>query len=299
ISWVRAINIKLRYPISFKKFIHLNLGVKFRFFYVFLRKFYVDIMIKKLLSIFLFLTSFWSFAQLDDFSLQVDVTHQTCLGNGVLTFTVTDTTPGTNMDYTIYLLPDTTNPVATITTSTLTGLVSGTYLVVATQSLGGSSGTQQEEVTIDNLIVPLTYVANSSIICPNDGIITVNITSGNAVSYEIFSGPTTFPPQASNVFTNLSGGVYLIRVYNDCGEAVVQSHTIVYTPLPALTLLGAGANTELTSCTTNTTMTNVVLQGSLSSAPAQVQYTVYPPDGSAPIIVNGVANDLIFGHEIP
>src|SRR5690606_17143420 len=155
------------------------------------------------------------------------------------------------------------------------------------------------EVTIDNLILPLTYIAESNIVCPNDGIITVNVTSGNAVSYEIVSGPVTVAPQTSNVFTNLTGGVYLIRVYNDCGEAVVQSHTIVYTPLPALTLLGAGANTELTSCTTNTTMTNVVLQGSLSSAPAQVQYTVYPPDGSAPIIVNGVANDLIFGHEIP
>src|SRR5690606_11819369 len=138
-------------------------------------------MIKNLLSTLFFLCSFWSFAQLDSFSLQVDVTHQTCYGNGVLTFTVTNTTPGPNMDYAIYLLPDTTNPVATITTSTLTGLVSGTYLIVATQSLGGSSGTQQEEVTIDNLIVPLTYVANSIITCPNDGVITVNVTSGNEI----------------------------------------------------------------------------------------------------------------------
>ena len=256
-------------------------------------------MIKNLLSTLLFLSSFWSFAQLSDFTLQVDVTHQTCLGNGVLTFTVTDTTPGANMDYTIYLLPDTTNPVAAITTTTLTGLVSGTYLVVATQSLGGSSGTQQQEVTINNLIVPLTYVANSTIICPNDGTITVNVTSGNAVSYEIFSGPVTFPPQASNVFTNLTGGVYLIRVYNDCGEAVVQSHTIVYTPLPAITLGGAGAETNITSCTTDTTFTTVGLNGSQNSFPVQVQYTVYPPDGSAPIIVNGVGNNSSFGHEIP
>lgn len=256
-------------------------------------------MIKKILSIAFFLSSMLSFAQLSDFSLQVDVTHQTCLGNGVLTFTVIDTTPGANMDYTIYLLPDTTTPVATITANTLTGLVAGTYLVVATQSLGGDSATQQQQVTIDNLILPLTYIAESNIVCPNDGIITVNVTSGNAVSYEIVSGPVTVAPQTSNVFTNLSGGVYLIRVYNDCGEAVVQSHTIVYTPLPALTLLGAGAQTELTSCTTNTTTTIVTLDGSPNSAPVQVQYTVYPPDGSAPITINETANSLGFGHEIP
>src|SRR5690606_455661 len=121
----------------------------------------------------------------------------------------------------------------------------------------------------------------------------------NAVSYEIFSGPVTFPPQASNVFTNLTGGVYLIRVYNDCGEAVVQSHTIVYTPLPAITLGGAGAETNITSCTTDTTFTTVGLNGSSNSFPVQVQYTVYPPDGSAPIIVNGIGDNPFFGHEIP
>src|SRR5690606_10118271 len=169
------------------------------FFYVFLIKFYVDIMIKKLLSALLFLCSFSIFAQLDDFSLQVGVTPQTCYGNGVLTFTVTNTTHGAYMDYTNYLFLDTTVPIATITATTLTGLLAGDYLIVATQSLGGSTGVQQEQVTIANLIVPLTYVANSSIICPNDGTITVNVTSGNAVSYEIFSGPVTFPLQASNV----------------------------------------------------------------------------------------------------
>src|SRR5690606_28139219 len=33
--------------------------------------------------------------------------------------------------------------------------------------------------------------------------------------------------------------------------------------------------------------------------PVQVQYTVYPPDGSAPIIVNGIGDTPFFGHEIP
>lgn len=256
-------------------------------------------MIKNLLSTLFFLSSFWTFAQLDSFSLQVDVTPQTCYGNGMLSFTVTDTTPGANIDYTIYLLPDTVNPVATITTNTLTGLVAGDYLIVATQSLGGSTGTQQTQVTIDNLIVPLTYVANSLIVCPNDGVITVNVTSGNAVSFEIISGPTTFPPQSSNVFENLTAGTYQIRVYNDCGEAVVQSHTILYTPLSELTLGGATADTSIVSCASDTTTTNVQLLPAPLSYPMQVQYIVYPPDGSVPVIVNGVANSASFGHQIP
>lgn len=269
------------------------------FFYVFLIKFYVDIMIKKLLSALLFLCSFSIFAQLDDFSLQVGVTPQTCYGNGVLTFTVTNTTPGANMDYTIYLFPDTTVPIATITATTLTGLLAGDYLIVATQSLGGSTGVQQEQVTIANLIVPLTYVANSSIICPNDGTITVNVTSGNAVSYEIFSGPVTFPLQASNVFTNLPGGTYQIRVYDACGEAVVQSHTLIYTPIAPITLLAAGAQTEIVACDPDTTLSMVTLGVPFGAFPLQVQYTIHPPDGSAPIVFNEVVNSSTFGHPIP
>ncbi|MFA7446182.1 MAG: gliding motility-associated C-terminal domain-containing protein [Flavobacteriaceae bacterium] len=257
-------------------------------------------MIKKLLSSVLFLCSFWSFAQLDDFTLQVDVIHQTCLGNGSLTFTVSDTQPGSTMDYAVYLLPNTTTPMANLTTNTLTGLVAGTYLVVATQSLGGGSGTQQQEVTIDNLIVPLTYVVQSNIVCPNDGVITVNVTSGNPASYEIFSGPVIVAPQASNTFENLSGGTYQIRVYDDCGEAVVQAHTIIYEPLPEITLLGALAQTDLISCTTNTTLTVVNVEASPDSLPFQVQYTIYPPDGSAPIVQNaGTVYSPAFGHEIP
>src|SRR5690606_33388196 len=74
---------------------------------------------------------------------------------------------------------------------------------------------------------PLAYTLSPvPDVCNLGGRITVNVTQGTAVGYEIIAGPVLVPLQTSNVFTGLPAGLYTIRVYDSCGEAVVQSHTL-------------------------------------------------------------------------
>jgi hypothetical protein len=176
------------------------------------------------LAFLFFLFSQFSFSQLSNFTLNVASTPETCLGNGALNFSVANTISGSNIDYSIYLLPNTTTPIAIITANSLTGLNEGNYRVVATQSLGANSGSQQQDIAILNQVQTLTYsITSTKVRCGNDGIINVNVSSGNPVSYQILTGPVVTPLQTSNVFSNLPVGVYQIRVFDNCGEAVVQT----------------------------------------------------------------------------
>ncbi|WP_157499238.1 T9SS type B sorting domain-containing protein [Flavobacterium beibuense] len=249
----------------------------------------ISLTVKRLLFMFsLLLFSMATFAQLPDFTLTVTPTAQTCLGNGVLGFSVSGVNPSANIDYTIYLLPDTATPVGITTSSTYNNLQAGDYMVVATQSLSGQSNTQTQNVTIDDETVELTYLFElADAICGNDGRITVNVTSGTAVSYEIFAGPVTRPLQVSNVFNNLPAGLYQVRVHDICGDAVVVSVQLVQLP-PGL-IIGEQTNFSpdpLPDCNT-ITISHVFgpPAGYALASPISFTYTLYPPGGGTPVIV--------------
>lgn len=252
----------------------------------------ISLTVKRLLFMFsLLLFSMATFAQLPDFTLTVTPTAQTCLGNGALGFSVSGVNPSANIDYTIYLLPDTTTPVGITTSSTYNNLQAGDYMVVATQSLSGQSNTQTQNVTIDDETVELTYLFElKNAICGNDGRITVNVTSGTAVSYEIFSGPVTRPLQVSNVFNNLPAGLYQVRVHDICGDAVVVS--VQLTQDTAGLTLGEIQDSfyqpVLPNC--NTITVNYGFgkpDGQVVAFPLSFTFTVYPPGGGTPTIVTG------------
>lgn len=180
--------------------------------------------------IFLFLVlGFYSQAQLSSFTLTVTKSDETCTANGILNFNVSGTVAGSTVNYSIYRLPNLTTPITVTSANSLTGLVAGNYRVVATQSLGANSASKQQDATIADLIVDLTYTLTGvDEVCVNDGSITVNVASGNAVSYEIFAGPIIRPLQTSNVFPNLTAGLYQVRVFDNCGEGVVRTFTLVH-----------------------------------------------------------------------
>lgn len=231
-------------------------------------------------------------ASLPNFTLTLTPTPQTCLGNGSIAFTVTGTNPAATMDYAVYLLPNTTTPVATVTTGGVAGLVAGNYLVVATQSLNGESNTSSANVTITSSVVPLQFtLAQTKVRCGNDGKITVTVTSGNAVSYQIMSGPVTVAPQPNPVFSNLPAGLYQVRVFDSCGEATVVSIQVgTAQPLVVIDLpqFNAGA---LVNCNTIAvthffgTLTNYEI-----FFPLTFQATVYPPEGASPVMVTTTVN---------
>lgn len=245
--------------------------------------------LKSLFSILLLFVFQAVAAALPDFTLTVTHNNETCAGNASLNFSVSGTDPSATITYTIYQLPNTTTPIATLSGNTLGGLTAGTYRVVATQTLGSESNTKQQDVTITSSIVPLTYqVFGQDAICGDDGKITVSVTQGIGVNYEIFSGPAIRPLQPSPVFDLLPPGNYQIRVFNNCGEGVVQNFTLGgHTAYFSINQVGSTLP-ELPSCTTITVGNSLsVPAGSIIAWPLQVEYTVYPPSGS-PIILNNV-----------
>lgn len=229
------------------------------------------------------------FAQLSNFIFQVNVTHETCLGNGSLNFVVNNATPGSTLTYSVYLLPNTTTPIAITSNSTLTGLNAGNYQVVAAQSLGASSGSQQQNVTIQNAIPNLNFsIVGTRPKCGNDGVLTVNVNSGNVASYQIISGPITTNTQTTNVFNNLPAGQYQIRVVDVCGNALIQTYTLLQ--------LNVGLNIDfgtvvpaLVNCNTIAVSNYMAaLSGSVVAYPLSIQYAVFPPGGGSPTVLNQI-----------
>ena len=224
--------------------------------------------------------------------LQVNATNETCTGNGVLTFNVSSETVGIPVFYSIYLLPNTTTPLFSTNLNSYGGLVSGNYLVVASQTENGITTSAQENVSILNQIDLLNYsITSQSVKCGNDGQITVNVTSGNPVSYQLLTGPVVTGLQTSNIFQNLVAGQYNIRVFDSCGEALVQ--TFILTALS--NSLNIGPPNIYGNANLSCDLINIyhILSPTINTQiffPLNVQITAYPPSGGSPIITNEVVN---------
>ncbi|MFP9116094.1 T9SS type B sorting domain-containing protein [Flavobacterium sp. RHBU_3] len=124
-------------------------------------------------------------------------------------------------------MPNTTSPLSIQSTTYLGGLSSGTYKVVAIQSLNSSQNTKEAQVTIQKNVVPFAFsVSSTNNSCLQGGNLTLSATSGNIASCEIISGPETRQLQTSTTFANLQSGVYNIRAYDDCGIAKVKTFSL-------------------------------------------------------------------------
>ncbi|MCP4051686.1 MAG: hypothetical protein GY739_01265, partial [Mesoflavibacter sp.] len=236
--------------------------------------------------IFFFLTHWSVIAQLPDFNLVVTATDETCSGNGALTMSVNNTAVGATITYSLFLLPDSTNPIAETTASSFNSLPSGDYIVVATQTLGSEENEQQQEITINNLTTTLDYDISHSTTsnCDEFGTITVNITSGNPVSYEVISGPETVAPQTSNVFTDLPQGTYIIRVYDDCDNALSKTYTMLL-DINDLIIGEVGLPIVYDNCDEADVEISIdAAEGTTIIYPLSVTLTLYPPDGSPEVV---------------
>ena len=254
-------------------------------------------------KLYVFLTllfiSHFAHAQLSNFTLTLTKIDETCTANGTLTFAVANTTSGATMLYSIYLLPNTTTPISVQSGTTISGLVAGNYSVVATQSLGNQSGTQQQNIIINNLINPLTYQLTSvNETCGNDGTILITVTGGTAVNYEIISGPMTRPLQTSNVFTGLTAGIYQIRVFDNCGQAIVRTYTLFQSDT---TLNVSLVSPSMATCNTANIGFNFspVLSSGVVRYPIQVVATVTPPSGPSTTYSQTLLSGSGFTQQIP
>ncbi len=236
-----------------------------------------------------------SFAQLEDFNLDVVATDETCDDNGMLTFNVTNATTGSDFLFTVFLQPDLINPIALVDTFSLSNLDSGTYTVIATQYFNGESNSQEAVVTINDFIEPLTYDINSvNQNCSIGGQIEIITTNGTAAEYEIISGPETRPLQTSNIFEELAPGTYNIRVFDICGQGVVTTYTLILQNATPIISMPAYEEVITTDCD-SVIITNTITypEGVAISYPLTVIYTIYPPNGIPEIIQTQVYNEGI------
>jgi hypothetical protein len=225
------------------------------------------------------------FAQLPAFTLEADATAQTCLGNGTLTFTVTGNTAGAALEYEVYLLPDTETPVTAVTVNTVSGLVAGEYQIIATQALNGQSNTASATATIGDEVIPFSYETElTHVQCGQDGSITIVVTSGTAVSYEIITGPQIRSLQTSPVFSDLPVGQYQVRAHNNCGDAYVITVQLLQTEPQFYISENFFPGGELNACGT-ITVGHTFSNNNLMVWPVAFEYKVYPPGGGAPVTV--------------
>lgn len=222
------------------------------------------------------------------FDLLLTKTDETCTGNGALQFTITNPQPGATFIFKIYKHPDLVNPIAVVSTNSFGGLQSGTYRVIAQQDSGGTLTTQFRDIEILSAIVPITFTLSGvNAFCGPDGQISVTITAGSASLYELLSGPVIRPPQPSPVFGAIPAGVYQIRVFDTCGEGFVQNFTLLSDSVVLNIGNGGVQGTQLPSCNTISVANPVsVLAPDAIPYPLQAEFTVFPPDGSTPVVVN-------------
>lgn len=222
------------------------------------------------------------------FTFTATPTDETCPDNGKITFTTTNADPNGSIVYSIYLLPNTAVPISTVTTNVATNLASGTYLVVARETVNNSFTTQQiTNIVILDKTVPFVFeVTSTNQACSSASNLTVVVKSGTAASYEILSGPVTFPAQTSPNFNNLPVGVYVIKATDICGRGRTQTYTVTINPV-GLTI-GAPVFTSISPPNCNFAVaTNTITpsEGTEIAYPLTVQFVLHPPTG-ADIIYN-------------
>ena len=241
------------------------------------------------------------------FSFSVTPTSETCAGNATLTFAASAVDTAGTIEYFVYKLPDTVVPYATVTSTNLSGLTGGDYLIIAKETINNVvTSQQQQNVTITSSVQPLQFtVISLNQTCATTSTITVNVTSGIALNYEIFFGPVLFPAQTSNTFSNLPVGVYKIRVFDACGIGVVSTFNVLLNPTGLTITNPVFSSTNPASCnTTVATQTITPNTGTVISYPLTIQYVIHPPGGAPDIIYNqvinsGNASSLIISQLIP
>jgi len=237
-----------------------------------------------ILLIFLFFNRSVAYA----FTFYAVPSAETCAGNGSISFVSSNTDPNGTIIYFVYKLPNVSTPYATVSGSIINNVSAGTYKIIARETVGNTITEQVTQVIVTSNIIPLKYsVLSLNQACSNTSNISVITITGTPVSYEIFSGPMLFPLQSSNTFNGLVIGVYKIRVYNACGIGVVKTFTV--TQNTAGILIGPPVITDTNPASCNfSTITNTLsaTSGTVLGYPLVITYTIHPPGGGAPIIIN-------------
>ncbi|MBC7523500.1 MAG: T9SS type B sorting domain-containing protein [Flavobacterium sp.] len=263
----------------------------------------------KSLLLFLFFSTV-GFCQLNDFSIQTTITNQGCSNSGKIKTEIQNGTLSASNVYKIFKLPNIIIPIQGSNTSEpqfiATGLEAGDYKVVVTQTLGNATLSKETSVTILNQIVDLTYslLKDDSSTCNQTGSIVVNVLTGNADTYFLYQNNQLVVTQTTNEFTNLSAGIYLVRIKDICGNIVPQVYNLILTP--SSLSISNSSNPTFTSSCNNITVSNTITPsiGTNLAYPLTVIYTVHLPNNvpaiiSSQIFTTGSSDLLNLSKDFP
>ncbi|WP_290847135.1 T9SS type B sorting domain-containing protein [Flavobacterium sp.] len=218
--------------------------------------------------------------------LIVTTVDEYCDGGGIIQCQLQGATPGSTIEFRIYLLPNTNTSISVLTPANNQLTVdAGNYRIVATETIGGITNTLPfQDVTIANQIQPMDFVISHTDEHCDDGTMTISVTSGFATQYALFSGPVTAAPQATPFFGNLPDGLYVVHAIDACGNVKAHSYTVPHNDV-AFTVGTMGFVPQLPACNQIMLTHPIAVVPDPNDAllfPLTFVYTIYPPNNGAP-----------------
>lgn len=171
-----------------------------------------------------------------------------------------------------------------LTTSSITGLTSGTYSVVVTDSLGCSQ-TQTGVVTDVNVLGFGAFTATQPTCFSSDGVLTLQITGGTApYYYSASTGNVQIQYGQTWSISGLSAGYYSISVTDSAFCNIVVGTTL-------LTPLGM-ASVTISSQGSTCSSTDGSITVSVAGGVSPYTYTLIYPNGNTLNIINSQTSQL-------
>lgn len=211
--------------------------------------------------------------------LVVESTLVSCNSNGKLLVTVLNVDPEEieNSQFALYLSPNFNEALLSNSDGQFENLLAGNYLIRFTATRDDEPISLETNAQLDKTDESLTIALSSQSICSGgDGMITVLVTQGTAVSYEL-SGPVNIGPQQDPTFTNLPPGLYKVAATDACGDVISQNIQL-FSPNLRINTEERIFERLLPQCG------RITVGHSFSSSsieyPVLLDFTIYAPDGS-------------------
>ncbi len=183
-------------------------------------------------------------AQITDFTMSVDETHETCTGNGKITINITNTQAGAKFAFALYLQSDVSTPIKTANNISATGntlqyefitLNAGAYVVKAVQTFNTETNEKEKNSTLFNNIKTIKlrntpffykYACEGFRIVPNPFLgnaeieeIALYSEDGNTEIVPFQVGKSVLLPKTQHV----GGNKYLVKMKDKCGQIVTHT----------------------------------------------------------------------------
>ncbi len=239
----------------------------------------------------------------------VTATDVTCnsAADGTISAVIGASSPGVNDNpvYTYTVMAGATIIAGPQASGEFTGLAPGDYTVVVTS---GRGCTTSDDVRINE---PAPIVVNPPVVTQfgctagtnitNSATITVNSVTGgssNYIKYEFIKGGVVVQSGASNVYTesDLSGGSYVVNVYDDKGCLGTSTAPITIAPFISLDDIVVSVDDAITCISNEDITVSITTTG---GTPAALLYSVVGINGTVYTAVNqptGVFTDLPIGN---